>query len=64
MKVIGIAEMSELAVIAEMATATLSESRDTLCHQAGQWLKRALTVSAIRVQRHFRKNTAQDIGQS
>ena len=61
-KVAGVADMPQPVVIASMVTASLNESRDTLCRQASQWLKRPLAGTTIRVQRFLGERPAQDIG--
>ena len=61
-KVTGVADMPQPVVIANMAAASLNESRSTLCRQAALWLKRPLTGTTIRVQRYLGSKPAQDIG--
>ncbi|MBX3726253.1 MAG: hypothetical protein KF823_10070 [Xanthomonadales bacterium] len=50
-------------VIARLGEASLEEAGETLCRQAGEWLRRPTSGIRLRVQRHNGSRPATDVGE-
>lgn len=67
MAAVRVAGVSDAAgapvVIARLGEASLEEARETLCRQAGEWLRRPTAGIRLRIQRHNGSLPATDVGE-
>lgn len=63
-RVAGVSDAADSpVVIARLGEASLEEARETLCRQAGEWLRRSASGTRLRIQRHNGSRPATDGGE-